>query len=439
MPTLASLSVDTDAEQPAAVEVVRPDSSVAARGLVLPSDAFAEELKPGPYVVVVRLPSGEEHVEQVVLDAAEPTTIQLSPDPSSSGTEPPPSLGGEAEQEQRAGPDRPASLLPGTAGPTFTPGGGKKGPFAHADALLPIPSAWPDAPAQDRHSDKATKERRSARSGRPGEGALGWTLRAFAHDPLVGGGGRPAPAPRVEPAATSGLLELHLPDQTRIVQLLRPGAAPVCAVVPLDKRFGALVIDADDSGRPAFAYRLRHTLADAALISTAQNKLLDARSYARVMEEALQQKMNDPLAAAAAAYTLLMLGDLDRLHDWTANLFEQFEWLPDGAAIWAEHAARLGRHEEALVALQALFGRGLPVFSEGLVFAVERLRLYTRTTARPDGSTSWAAQALARVDPFVQHADLSRPTLTYTARAPHRPSRRPVWKSEMARLRGLHI
>jgi hypothetical protein len=37
--------------------------------------------------------------------------------------------------------------------------------------------------------------------------------------------------------------------------------------------------------------------------------------------------MSDPIAAAVGAYALLRFAELDRLHDWTANLYDRFPYL----------------------------------------------------------------------------------------------------------------
>ena len=71
-------------------------------------------------------------------------------------------------------------------------------------------------------------------------------------------------------------------------------------------------------------------------------------SPAVVSEDLLYGKVADPIAACVGAYTLLRLGELDRLHEWTENLKNWFDWLPDGLAIRAEHLARRGQHAQAL-------------------------------------------------------------------------------------------
>ena len=59
-------------------------------------------------------------------------------------------------------------------------------------------------------------------------------------------------------------------------------------------------------------------------------------------EELLMSKMQDPIGATIGGYALLMLNELDRIHDWADNLCRWFDWLPDGAVIAAETAGRRG-------------------------------------------------------------------------------------------------
>jgi hypothetical protein len=93
-------------------------------------------------------------------------------------------------------------------------------------------------------------------------------------------------------------------------------------------------------------------------------------------EGLLLAKREDPVAAAAGAFALLRMNDLDRLHDWTANLANWFPWLSDGLVARAEHLARIGEHEQAVGLLRRLPKHGLPALSIGLTYAADRLRTY---------------------------------------------------------------
>src|SRR3954471_7585975 len=99
------------------------------------------------------------------------------------------------------------------------------------------------------------------------------------------------------------------------------------------------------------AYINRGQVVDAAMLSA---------GVAPSAEEALMRKRDDPVAAAAGAFSLLALGELDRLHDWTANLHDWFRWLPDASIARAEHLALSGQHQKAVRTLLRLRVQGLP-------------------------------------------------------------------------------
>jgi hypothetical protein len=151
--------------------------------------------------------------------------------------------------------------------------------------------------------------------------------------------------------------------------------------------------------------------------------LTGKNSPAVVSEELLNGKVADPIAACVGAYTLLRLGELDRLHEWTENLKNWFDWLPDGLAIRAEHLARRGQHSQALENLLRLPDRGLPFFSDGLSFALNRLRTYLSYGGGGElaGDLDQAKQVLAALKSFAQYTDFSRPVLTFTGLEPHQP------------------
>ena len=142
----------------------------------------------------------------------------------------------------------------------------------------------------------------------------------------------------------------------------------------------------------------------------------------------LGEKLEDVVAATIGAYALLRLGELERLHDWTENLRNWFPWLPDGAAIRGEHLARLGRHGEALACFAELPRRGLPVFTDGLSYSVDRIRLYVNL-----GRDHFAGMPISyddalglrrRLESYGTFADLREPFLTFTGLDPSRPDDR---------------
>ena len=142
-------------------------------------------------------------------------------------------------------------------------------------------------------------------------------------------------------------------------------------------------------------------------------------------EQLLRAKRSDPMAAVVGAYTLLRIGDLERLHEWTKNLMNWFDWLPDGAAIRGEHLARSGEHFGACQAFLKLSARGLPFFTEGLSYALERLRIYTQNNTRPNKLSSddvmSAERLLNRLRAFAPYIDFDCTYVTYTGQDPSSP------------------
>jgi hypothetical protein len=102
-------------------------------------------------------------------------------------------------------------------------------------------------------------------------------------------------------------------------------------------------------------------------------------------EGMVQAKGRDPVGATIAAYLLLRMGELERLHDWPTNL-AKVAWLPDGAIIAAETAALHGDYAAAVSYLTAAVERGLPIFTDGYSILASRLRQLgrlERQTAEP--------------------------------------------------------
>jgi hypothetical protein len=98
-------------------------------------------------------------------------------------------------------------------------------------------------------------------------------------------------------------------------------------------------------------------------------------ALAESAEDMLMGKVSNPIGAALGGYALLRLNDLERLHDWPDNLAQWFDWLPDGAVIAAETAARRGDDDRAQGLFSTALGRGVPLFTEGLSLIGNRLPL----------------------------------------------------------------
>lgn len=88
-------------------------------------------------------------------------------------------------------------------------------------------------------------------------------------------------------------------------------------------------------------------------------------------------------------YLLLRLRRFDLMKDWTRNLANWFEAMPDGAVLWAmqsllEHKDRDAARRYLAIAIQ----RGLPVYTEGLRLLVDLL-----SRLEPRDSALWARVA----------------------------------------------
>ena len=94
--------------------------------------------------------------------------------------------------------------------------------------------------------------------------------------------------------------------------------------------------------------------------------------------------------------------------------------------ILAEHLARLGEHKKALATLVELPKRGLPFFSSGLTYALNRLRQYKRAVEKGDlaGDIKPLNALGAALGRYAGYIDVTRPKLTFMGTNPLRPSHR---------------
>jgi hypothetical protein len=96
-----------------------------------------------------------------------------------------------------------------------------------------------------------------------------------------------------------------------------------------------------------------------------------------LLEYALGEKTESPLAATMAALLLLRAWRPDLLHNWPRNLAKLFPDRPDGCVIWAEQLLRTEQDKklnDAIDWLLELEHRGLPHTSEALGHAVRQVK-----------------------------------------------------------------
>ena len=127
-------------------------------------------------------------------------------------------------------------------------------------------------------------------------------------------------------------------------------------------------------------------------------------------ENLLRGKMADPIAAAVGAYALLSFADLERLHDWTQNLYDHFPDLADAAAIrvsiWRGTASML-RHSRCSPWRTAACRRswtGSVIARQAA--ALRRVRQVPHAAKRCDD----VLEVLKRLAPLV---DFGKPVLTF--------------------------
>lgn len=253
--------------------------------------------------------------------------------------------------------------------------------------------------------------------------------------PAILGGGLADPGRLVEFLVPPG-------SDLLLAQLVQPGGTVRNITLPRSPEVGVrLAVALMPTGDHRIEARLANHTADMLLQYSGNGASTTAtiagRSSAVDGERLLRAKSADPIAAAVGAYSILRVGDVKRLHDWTTNLRERFYWLPDGAAIHGEHLARMGEHANAVHAFALIPERGLPLFSDGLFYAVERLQLYCNRTwkhgTRLDADLARAV--LRKLEPFALFMRRQRPLSTYPGLDISRPDNTPApenWRNELA-------
>lgn len=226
----------------------------------------------------------------------------------------------------------------------------------------------------------------------------------------------------------------HFDSRSLELRLEVPDGPPACSVVPLGAiRYLHPVVRTDGEDRPMLATRLKHQTANALLryLDAGQIDDAEALTHATALnaERLLERKRGDPLAAAAGAFVLLALGDVGRLHDWTTNLSNWFEWLPDAVVAQAEHQARLGDHRRAAGTLEGLSDRGLPCLTIALALAISRMQTYVRADLGSDRMVS-ALQDLTR---YAIGCDLTATVTTFSAESLWEPLPRGASASDATR------
>jgi hypothetical protein len=195
---------------------------------------------------------------------------------------------------------------------------------------------------------------------------------------------RPIEAPRsgwsTEREGPQVTIAIPPSSQPTLAQLLFLGLAPINVMLPISAEVGCSLLVRLRVPAPLIDCSIQHPQASLLLRLRRSGHLgaTEAMLSSPEMsaERLLVERTADPIAAAVGAYTLLRMGNLDVLGEWTQSLLERFPKLPDGAVIRGEHLARLGRHPEAASAFGEVRRRGLPILLDGLLFLSSRLGYY---------------------------------------------------------------
>jgi hypothetical protein len=168
-------------------------------------------------------------------------------------------------------------------------------------------------------------------------------------------------------------------SSTPIIQVLKTGFAPLNMLIPVYSSEECKVLIRAKEGPVKVEIRLEDPAADVMLQYLVNGYLREAAILAQ--SEFLKDLFPamDHSSQLVQLYTLLRVGELDEL---TSKIFDT-EFVdfseftsPDSSAIRGEVLARLGRHQEAFEAFLELEARGVPVFTDGVFYATQRLKIY---------------------------------------------------------------
>jgi hypothetical protein len=383
--TSVLFEIDLDSDQmnvmQVPIEIRRPNAALVSRTVAQQS----VDLAPGKYIAVARLPSGQEIHKEFSVDLTNEIEVKLQLETA----DPSPIEGKELRRSARG----------------FT-------------------GAPRDRAASGPEISLTTGIR----------GTVNLRLSAFAGNPLQGTSTRMTSdrwMTAVPRSARSESYEFHITNSSaRIVQIGSPLKALNILLPSAIQPAGHCRVIMNIGRELSIEMHPASPTADALLEYTAVGFASEALTVASSKAELLlKDKLADPIAAAIGAYTLLRLGDLTALHNWTKNLHDWFPWLPDGATILAEHLARLGRHSEAIDILLGLASRGLPIFTDGLTYALNRLRLYISIGGSPKverlgvdfEKLEFLRHLLVQLQRFATYVDFRYPVLNYRALNPNNP------------------
>jgi hypothetical protein len=228
-----------------------------------------------------------------------------------------------------------------------------------------------------------------------------------------------------------GALMFAVPGSTtlQLVQLIQPGQPVMNRAIPVSADHGCrLVLSRTSKDSLALDVELEHKDAELLLCyyensDFEQAEILLKKLGGDLIERNLRSDRQDPIAACVGMYVALRLGQLGPIGDWNQFLCEKFSWLPDGLVLRAEYLAREGHLDRAVDLLMKLPERGMPLFSDGLTFVLERLYTYAsiQRSAREKAKGWQLPDWFGPLQKFSTFVDYTKPLLTFTGYDPRRP------------------
>ncbi len=360
----------------------------------------------GAYFVSLRLPSGEEVTDWVEVAANATATARLTAD----------SLSDEDDDDGDGTTSGDAPEVPGMRVDGFRTARPPRDDFF--GGTLGGRRGVPIAPTLDPHEERHAK----AVTAPDAEPDVALTLHAWTG--TIGTFTPVAPS-KLEVQRRRGELRVTISasaDPQTVVQLLTPHRPGAMLVVPTPPGAPtATVIVKHGRGAPTLDAHLDNPLADAMIRDTTEVQRTQRLADTMSARGLLADKISDPIAAVAVAVALLAVDQAERVHDWLSNLAHMFTWLPDGAALAAESAARRGDHGEAVHHLLSLQARGIPLFSDSLSYALDRLGRYERDRGEPRADRATLQALRRRLQPYAEFRIYGRPLTTFRGSHPDQP------------------
>lgn len=103
-----------------------------------------------------------------------------------------------------------------------------------------------------------------------------------------------------------------------------------------------------------------------------------------LVERLISDKERNPLAACAVAYVglaIMSVSDQPRWGPWLENVKNWFEWLPDGAVVYAAYRIKTAKNradlDAALAALKEAYRRGIPFYAAGIQHLTQGLYTFS--------------------------------------------------------------